>query len=104
MRIRHIYTMPYKLQQNEIAERRSRTLMDMMRSMMAYAGLQIVFWGEALSTTAYILNKVKTKSKPLTPFEIWTGHQLDMTNLKVWGCKAHVFIPKLLCNKLTDKT
>jgi hypothetical protein len=50
------------------------------------------------------LNRVKTKSKPLTPFEIWTGHQPDMTNLKVWGCKAHVLIPKPLQNKLTDKT
>ena len=40
----------------------------------------------------------------MTPFEIWTGHQPDMTNLKVWGCKAHVFIPKPLRNKLTDKT
>uniref|UniRef100_A0A2N9F562 Reverse transcriptase Ty1/copia-type domain-containing protein n=1 Tax=Fagus sylvatica TaxID=28930 RepID=A0A2N9F562_FAGSY len=59
---------------------------------------------DALSTAAYILNRVKTKSKPLTPFEIWTGHQPDMTNLKVWGCKAHVLIPKPLRNKLTDKT
>uniref|UniRef100_A0A2N9GRF0 CCHC-type domain-containing protein n=1 Tax=Fagus sylvatica TaxID=28930 RepID=A0A2N9GRF0_FAGSY len=59
---------------------------------------------DALSTAAYILNRVKTKSKPLTPFEIWTGHQPDMTNLKVWGCKAHVFIPKPLRNKLTNKT
>uniref|UniRef100_A0A2N9F846 Reverse transcriptase Ty1/copia-type domain-containing protein n=1 Tax=Fagus sylvatica TaxID=28930 RepID=A0A2N9F846_FAGSY len=57
--------------------------MDMMRSMMAYADLQIVFWEEALSNTTYILNKVKTKSKRLTPFEIWTGHEPDMTNLKI---------------------
>ena len=74
--------MPYKPQQNGIAERRNRTLMDMMRSMMTYADLQIVSWGEALSIAAYILNRVKTKSKPLTSFEIWTGHQPDMTNLK----------------------
>jgi hypothetical protein len=40
----------------------------------------------------------------LTPFEIWTGNQPDMTNLKVWGCKAHVLILKPLRNKLTDKT
>jgi hypothetical protein len=88
----------------ELPKEENRTLMDMMRSMMAYADLQIVFWGEALSIAAYILNRVKTKSKPLTPFEIWTRHQPDMTNLKMWGCKTHVLIPKLLRNKLTDKT
>jgi hypothetical protein len=70
--------------------------MDMMRSIMAYADLQIVFWGEALSTAAYILNRVKIKFKPLTLFEIWTGYQPDMTNLKIWGCKAHILIPKPL--------
>jgi hypothetical protein len=57
--------------------------MDMMRSMTTYADFQIILWGEALSTTTYILNRVKTKSKPLTSFEIWTGHQPNMTNLKV---------------------
>uniref|UniRef100_A0A2N9F1D9 Reverse transcriptase Ty1/copia-type domain-containing protein n=1 Tax=Fagus sylvatica TaxID=28930 RepID=A0A2N9F1D9_FAGSY len=78
--------------------------MDMMRSMMAYVDFQLVFWGEDLSTTAYILNRVRTKSKPLTPFEIWIGHQPDMTNLKMWGCNAHALIPKPLRNKLIDKT
>uniref|UniRef100_A0A2N9GQ88 Reverse transcriptase Ty1/copia-type domain-containing protein n=1 Tax=Fagus sylvatica TaxID=28930 RepID=A0A2N9GQ88_FAGSY len=57
---------------------------------------------DALSTAAYILNRVKAKSKPLTPFEIWTGHQPDMTNLKVWGCKAHVFISKCGSASLSD--
>ena len=50
------------------------------------------------------MNRVKTKYNLLTPFEIWTGHQPNMTKLKVWACKAHVLIPKPLRNKLTDKT
>jgi hypothetical protein len=102
--IRHLYTMPYKPQQNGISERRNRTLMDMTRSMMAYADLPIHFWGEALSTAAYILNRVKTKSKLLTPYEYWTGLKPDIDNLKVWGCKAHVLIPKPLRDKLCSKT
>ncbi|KAM1500447.1 hypothetical protein ACFX10_023002 [Malus domestica] len=102
--IRHNYTMPYTPQQNGIAERRNRTLMDMMRSMMSYADLPLHFWGEALATVAYILNKVHTKAKPLTPYELWHGHKPNLSNLKVWGCKAHVLIPKPLRNKLQAKT
>jgi hypothetical protein len=62
--------MPYKPQQNGIVERRNRTLMKMIRLMMAFVDLPIHFWGEALSTSTFILNKVKIKSKHLTPYEI----------------------------------
>jgi hypothetical protein len=43
--------------------------MDITRSMMTYADLSVHFLGKALSTTSYILNRVKTKSKMLTPYE-----------------------------------
>ena len=102
--IKHIYTMPYKLQQNGIAERCNRTLMEMSRSMMTHSQLPLSFWGEALTTANYFLNKVNTKSKDLTPYEYWTGHKLDLSNLRVWRCKAHVLIPKPLRNKLKRKT
>jgi hypothetical protein len=102
--IRHLFTMPYKPQQNGIAERRNRTLMEMTRSMMAYANLPIHLWGEALSTAAYILNRIKTKSKSLTPYEYWSGLKPHFDHFKVWGCKAHVLIPKPLRDKLQSKT
>ena len=35
-------------QQNGIAERRNRTLLDMVRSMLSYSTLPISFWGYAL--------------------------------------------------------
>ena len=60
-------------QQNGVAERRNRTLMDMVRSMMSYSDLPNSFWGYALETTAYILNLVPSKSVPITPTELWTG-------------------------------
>lgn len=57
--IRHIYIMPYKPQPNGIVERINITLVDMTRSMMARAYLPIHFWEETLSTSSYILNRVK---------------------------------------------
>ena len=63
-------TISYTLQQNDIAERRNRTLLDMVRSMMVQANLPISFWGDALLTAAYILNRVPSKSVLSTPYEL----------------------------------
>jgi transposase InsO family protein len=50
------YSMPVDPQQNGVAERRNRTLMDMVRSMLSYSMLPISLWMEALKTTVHILN------------------------------------------------
>ena len=70
--------------------------MEMTRSMMAYADLPVHFLGEALSIATYILNRIKTKSKSLTPYEYWTSLKPHFDHFKVWGCKTHVLIPKPL--------
>ena len=54
-------------QQNGIAERRNKTLLEMVRSMMSYSTLPIFFWGYALKTIMHILNLVPSKSVPNTP-------------------------------------
>ncbi|TYK18765.1 gag/pol protein [Cucumis melo var. makuwa] len=60
-------------QQNGVSERRNRTLLDMVRSMMSFAQLPNSFWGYALETTIYILNNVPSKSVSETSYEIWKG-------------------------------
>ena len=42
-------------QQNDVAERRNRTLLDMIRSMMSYSELPLFLWGYTLETAMYIL-------------------------------------------------
>ncbi|GKE87672.1 retrotransposon protein, putative, ty1-copia subclass [Tanacetum coccineum] len=49
-------TPPYTPQHNEVSERRNRTLLDMVRSMMNLTTLSKSFWGYALETAARILN------------------------------------------------
>jgi transposase InsO family protein len=46
------YSLPYKPQQNGIAERWNRTLMDMMCSMLSNSTLSLSLWMEALKTVA----------------------------------------------------
>ena len=59
--------MPGEPQQNGVAERHNRTLMDMVRSMLSHANLPVSLWMEALKTAAHILNLAPTKSAPSTP-------------------------------------
>ena len=55
------WTPPCTPQLNGVSERRNRTLLDMVRSMMSYANLPVFLWGYALETSAYLLNKVPSK-------------------------------------------
>ena len=63
--------MPGSPWQNGVAERRNRTYMEMVRSMMSHADLPISLWMDALRIAVYILNRVPSKTVPKTPFELW---------------------------------
>ena len=64
------YTMPDTPQQNGVVERRNRTLMDMVRSMMSNSSLPISLWMYALNTIVYLLNRIPSKAIPKIPFEL----------------------------------
>ena len=83
-------TTPSTPQQNGVAERRNHTLLEMVKSMMAYANLPISFWGDALLTTTYILNRVPSKAVPTTSYELWYGAKPNLENLRHWGCASFV--------------
>ena len=72
-------------QQNGVAKRRNRTLLDMVRSMMSYSTLPISFWGYTLNTTMYLLNLVPLKFVPKTPVELWNGRKSSMRHLHILG-------------------
>ncbi|KAG5524057.1 hypothetical protein RHGRI_030902 [Rhododendron griersonianum] len=90
-------------QQNGVVERRNRTLLDMVRSMMAHANLPISFWGDALLSAAYILNRVPSKSVSSTPYELWTGRKPVLDHLRPWGSAGYVRIPSQQLGKLDPR-
>ncbi|GJR32522.1 retrotransposon protein, putative, ty1-copia subclass [Tanacetum coccineum] len=83
-------TPPYTPQHNGVSERRNRTLLNMVRSMMSLTTLPLSFWDYALESAARILNMVPTKKVDKTPYELWHGKVPNLSYLKVWGCEAHV--------------
>ena len=60
--------MPSTPQQNGVAERRNRTLMNMVRSMMSDSSLTKSLWMYTLKTAVYLLNRIPSKAIPKTPF------------------------------------
>ncbi len=94
-------TPPGTPQRNGVSERRNRTLLDMVRSMMSLTDLPLSFWGYALETAAFTLNRAPSKSVETTPYELWFGKKPKLSFLKVWGCDAYV--KKLQPEKLEPK-
>ncbi|CAL2227983.1 unnamed protein product [Prunus armeniaca] len=86
-------TVAYSPQQNGVAERKNRTIVEMAKSMMFEKSIPLEFWAEAVNTVVYILNKCPTKALvKKTPFEAYSGRKPGIKHLRVFGslCYAHV--------------
>ena len=66
------YSIPGEPQQNRVAKRINRSLIDIVGSIISYSTLQLSLWMETLKTAIHILNEVSRKSVPKTPYELWT--------------------------------
>ncbi|GJV69480.1 putative ribonuclease H-like domain-containing protein [Tanacetum coccineum] len=78
-------------QQNGVAERKNRTLIEAARTMLADSFLPNTFWAEAVSTACYVLNRVLvTKLQNKTPYELITGKIPIISYIRPFGC--HVTI------------
>lgn len=93
--VRHERTIPKTPEQNGVAERLNRTLVESTRSMLLDAKLPNKFWAEAISTAVYLRNRCPTKAvKGMTPYESWHGEKPKVEHLRVFGCDAYAHIPK----------
>ena len=95
-------TPPGTPQWNGVFERRHRTLLYMVRSMMSQTNLPISFWGYALETAAFLLNIIPSKAVEKTPYELWTRKRPGFSFLKIWGCEA--YIKSQVSDKLASKS
>ena len=75
-------TPPGTPQRNGVSEHRNRTLLDMVRSMTSLTNLPLSFWGYALETATFTLNRAPSKSIETTPYELWFGNKPSYRFLK----------------------
>lgn len=92
-------------QQNGVAERKNRVIVEMARSMLQGSSLPNSFWAEAVNTAVYILNRCATKAvKDKTPLEAYSGIKPSVAHFKVFGCECYAHVPKENRRKLDPKS
>jgi transposase InsO family protein len=100
----HERTPPYSPESNGVAERKNRTLSDLVNAMLDTAGLSKAWWGEAVLTSYHVLIRVPIKNKEKTPYEEWIGRRHSLSYLRTWGYLAKVNVSINKKRKLGPKT
>ncbi|GJT67210.1 putative ribonuclease H-like domain-containing protein [Tanacetum coccineum] len=91
-------------QQNGVAERMNRTLIEAARTMLADSLLPTTFWAEAVNTACYILNRVRvTKPQNKTPYELLFGHKPIISYIRPFGCHVTILDTLSVLGKFDGK-
>ena len=103
--ILHQRTVPYSPQQNGVAERMNRTIMEKARSMLHYKGVSTVWWAEAVNTAVYLINRSTNATHPdSTPYELRFKVKPRMEQLRVFGSEGYAHIEDVKRTKLEPKS
>lgn len=124
--IKHETSAPHTSQQDGVSEREIRTVTEGARSclhdcqtpsepwgeavttgttnLIKESRLPISLWGEAARFTVYTLNRVLSKTSPVTPYQRWHSNPPDVSNLRTFGSIAYIHIPDALRPKWAKKS
>ena len=91
-------------QQNGVAERRNRTLIEAGRTLVCEAGLPLSFWAEAVNTACYTQNRsIIVKRHGKTAYEVLKGRTPDVSYFHVFGCVCYILNQKDQLSKFAAK-
>ena len=100
----HQTTIPRTPEQNGLSERKNRSLVEMVRSMLSDSKLAQNFWAEALVTAVYVQNRCSTHVLEKTPYEMLNNRKPNVKHFKTFGCLAFSHIPNEERGKLDFKS
>ncbi len=103
--IEHQYSAPYTPQQNGVAERKNRTLVEMARSMLDEYKSPHSFWAEAVNTACHASNRLFLRTiLEKTPYELLSGNKPNVKYFRVFGCKCFILNKRERLGKFQSKT
>ena len=95
---------PHTPQQNGVAERKNRHVLETVRTLLLASLVPPNFWCDAAQTAVYLLNRhpsfVLGKT---TPYEALFGHAPSYSHLRVFGCLCFVHLPPTERTKLSPQ-
>ena len=94
-------TVAYTPEQNGVAERKNRTILEAAHAMVHDQGLPKFLWGEAANTTVYVQNRCPHSAlDSKTPEEVFSGKKPDVSHFRVFRSPAYLHVSKEKRSKL----
>jgi hypothetical protein len=100
MGIRREFSCRHTPEQNGVAQRKSRSIVEAAWAMLEEKSLPKFYWAEAVRTAVYIQNRIGDK---VSAHERYFRTKPDLRHLQVFGSIAYLHIPKEKRKKLDAK-
>jgi hypothetical protein len=102
--IKHEFSAPYTPQKNGVVERKNRTLIDMVRTMLGEFKTPERFWSEAVNTACHAINRLYLHCLlKNTSYELLTGNKPNVSYLRLFGSKCYILVKKGRHSKFAPK-
>jgi hypothetical protein len=102
--IKHEFSAPYTLQQNGVAEKKNRTLIESARTILDEYNTSDRFWAEAINTACHTVNRLYLhRLLKKTSYELLTDNKLNVSYFRVFGSKCYVFLKMTKSSKFAPK-
>ncbi|KAM2668187.1 hypothetical protein EV2_019802 [Malus domestica] len=74
-------------QQNGVAERKNRDILEKTRALMLQMNVPKRFWSQGVMAAVYIINRLPSRVLDFkSPLEVMKGRKIDLSHLRVFGC------------------
>ena len=88
-------TVPHTPEQNGVAERANRKILDKGRTIMRDVSAPDFLWADAFATTVYAINRtISNHNRLMMPFEAFFGKKPDISHMRIWYSNVFIHQPK----------
>jgi transposase InsO family protein len=102
--IKHEFSAPYTPHQNDVVERKNRTLIDMARIMLGEYKTPEWFWSEAVNTACHAINRLYLhRLLKKTSYKLLTDNKPNVSYFRVFGSKCYILVKKGRHSKFAPK-